>query len=123
MSNIDLLQSIMNKNSATLQSIQKSAPSTEIIDSAQTVGKAMAFQMVSQATGMLVEDAASFLRNVIEINLAVISVATYNLVESGGTDLIWVFVIEEAFSVIEQATAIFTSISAAAGTALNNFPA
>ncbi|QDT96843.1 hypothetical protein [Gimesia aquarii] len=123
MSNTDLIQSIAHKNAAAFQSAQQSLSSKGSADSAQSVGKAMAFQMVSQATGMLVEDAASFLRNVMEINLAIVSVASYEYVKSDGVNVIWLTVIKEAFKVIEQATVVFTTISKAAGETLSQFPA
>ena len=109
-------------NQQILDAVNASRASLSSGETPATVGAAMAYQLVAQATGMMVADGAAFVGNVTMVNLAAITVATAKYVESQGVEVNWLVVIQMAENTIQQATQTFTAISKAAAEALEEFP-
>jgi hypothetical protein len=117
-----LIEHKPKSDSQVLDAVDASRASLASGDTPASVGTAMAYQLVAQATGMMVTDGAAFVSNVTAVNLAAITVATAKFVESQGAEVNWLVVIQMANNTIQEATKVFTAISEAAAGALKDFP-
>ena len=87
---------------------------------ASASGDGVAHRMGARGTGMMVEDGAAFVRNVTQVSLAAITVATKRFAETYNP--LELMIIQQSMQTIEQSAEVFTKVSTAAGQVLTEFP-
>ncbi len=115
------LNNLLEQLKPGLTDSESALPSSGASD-ARSVGTGLAFQLVAQSTGLVVQDAGGFLRNLTQISLAAMTVAMEKFVASGGTELNWLVVILVAALTIDAGVQLYSTMSSAAATTLQGFP-
>lgn len=87
----------------------------------QTLGTSLAHEAVSQAAAMVVQDGASFVRQIASVSAAAIAVATAKMISTGQPEP-WSTIITEINTSLTTAAATFKTLGSDAAAVLGQFP-
>ena len=96
---------------------------TFVTSAAGNTGTGIAYQKVSQAAALAIQDAADFMRNLMTISATATGVAMTKMVEDPAVNIpLFTPVIETAQSIATFATTQFTAVGEAAAKVVTGFP-
>ncbi len=114
----------MSKSEVITPTVLEAVKSTNklVVDpeTTRTHGSGSAYQAVSQAMALTVQDASSLLRNINTLSTTAMGVATAKLISDGDPKM--AAVIQQAQQTIENAAETFKTIGTYSGDILKNFP-